>query len=159
MIVTEVIPAIDSVDESDAYLEVKVRFGPHLQRVYCYFEEHEGGPDKGYIEIGFDEYTGNAAEVVVIIRPAGTGVFPADVPVVEGSIRANFDRWAELADRSDPQINFVRQRGAMSVSTKDKMTYYAFSAATPDRFVRSGSVGFGVGEAGELLGFVTGLVA
>ncbi|WP_125727964.1 hypothetical protein [Kibdelosporangium aridum] len=154
MIVTELIPATEVVDHADMYLEVNLRFSPqpehHLR--YCYFEDLEGGPGRGYVEVGFTEETGAIAEVVVITRPAWTGKFPADVPVVDGSIRVDRGNWDV-----DPRINFIRERGAHSVSTKDKMVYYAVSGVPPAKFVRSGPVGFGLGEAGELTGFVTGL--
>ncbi|HEX2131619.1 MAG TPA: hypothetical protein VHH15_08650 [Actinophytocola sp.] len=148
-------PAVDPLDETGDRLALALRFGPEVPGLYCYYEQRDGGPDAGYVEMKVAEGTGEIAEVVVVTRPTATGRFPADVPVVEGTVRLDLARWAELAGEADPRIDFVRERARLSVSTKDGAVYYALSDVEPERIVRSGSAGFGVGPAGELTGVIT----
>lgn len=147
----------DLLDETDGYLALSLRFGSEVQGLYCCYEQRDGGPDAGYIELKVAEGTGEIAAIVVVTRPTATGRFPVDVPVVEGTVRLDLTRWAELAEEADPRINFVRERARLSVSTKDEAVYYGLSDVVPERIVRSGSAGFGVGPAGELTGLINGL--
>ncbi|SFB48393.1 hypothetical protein SAMN05216266_113136 [Amycolatopsis marina] len=155
--VTGISSAADLLDETDDYLPLSLRFGPDVQGLYCYFEQRDGGPNAGYIELKVAAGTGEIAAVVVVTRPTVTGTFPEDVPVVEGIVRLELARWAELAEEPDPRTNFVRERSPLSVSTKNGAVYYGLADVVPERIVRSGSAGFGVGPKGELAGVIAGL--
>ncbi|MDT7725948.1 MAG: hypothetical protein QOI21_2524 [Actinomycetota bacterium] len=151
--VVEVIPPVDAVDCSDYYIALSLRFRPEAEvGLYCYFEQLCGGSNQGYLEVKVAADTGEIASFVALKLPVLGGDFPADVPVVEGSVRLDLARWADLGD--DPRIHSVNERAPITVSRKDGSVYYSFSDVAPERFAVSGSVGFGIGPDNELTGMM-----
>jgi hypothetical protein len=146
----------DADVRSDDYIPLSVnwvRVGS-VRPIYYRIQSDDGGD----IELKIEPLRGELVGATVIGNPMRRVQVPQTIympPLVtEGSVFVNLKLWNPNPDNV-PTKQVIYEKDALGWGEDEVYLYYAFSDATPNRFVFAGDAGFGISDSDMLSALIS----
>ncbi|GGM57690.1 hypothetical protein GCM10012275_31120 [Longimycelium tulufanense] len=156
---------LPSLDKSDEYVPTSIEWNTGetlIEPAYYFIEDRQGGSEAGYVEIAVDLSSGLLRRVVVLKKPTpGKFLRVAElrqVPVLRGSLHVHTSPWTEDGryTKARNSLKFTmmtyEDQGDLSVYDIETGRYISFFNQLPEKFVMSGSAGFGISSDQKIVG-------